>query len=418
MSKGTALTGLTVLLSAIGCGNSNSAAPDGGTNATGRAGAGNPTTGNRGAGGSGGASASNGAPTPTGVAGAGPTSAGAAGAIGTSPGAAGATGTSAGAAGATGTGTAGQTGATGAAGAGAAGTSGGSACGDPLTHCAGTMSGAWCVDAAPNGGQSFMGMWANRPDDVWLVGGDFSTGIVPNSTGMYAHFDGCAWTVTPRPDLPQLLGVWGAAPNDVWIVGSGSNAYRWDGSALTPFPIPGATIVRSVHGTSSADVWAVGVGGLFHWNGSAWAQSSTASGNDVWAVAPNDVWVASGSTDALHFDGTTWTATALTDFGLFTSWGDGTQAYAGGEGEALFHFTGGSWIKLQGRGGSSEGFTDIGGLGADIFAVGNNQIFRLTGDTFTPIPDGPPATGFRMVWVSPTQVWLAAGSGSVAHRSR
>ena len=54
-------------------------------------------------------------------------------------------------------------------------------------------------------------------------------------------------------------------------------------------------------------------------------------------------------------------ATPLTDFGLFTIWADGTQAYAGGEGEALFHFVGGTWTTLQGRGGSSQGFVDIGG---------------------------------------------------------
>ena len=269
----------------------------------------------------------------------------------------------------------------------------------------------------PGGLNSFRGLWANRPDDVWFVGGDLSTGIQAGPPGLFARFDGCTWTVTPRPDLPQLLSVWGASPNDVWMVGSSASAYHWDGSALTAFPVPGATILTSVNGTSGSDVWAVGVGGLFHWNGSAWARSSSASGNDVWAVAPNDVWVASGSTDALHFDGTTWSSTALTDFGLFAIWADGTQAYAGGEGEALFHFAGGGWTTLQGRGGSSEGFTDIGGLGADIFTVANFQVFRLSGNTFTPVPDAP-THGFRMVWVSPTQIWLGAGDGVVAHRTR
>ena len=141
-------------------------------------------------------------------------------------------------------------------------------------------------------------------------------------------------------------------------------------------------------------------------------------GTDLTVAAPNDVWVASGSTDALHFDGTTWSATALTDFGLFSIWGDGTQAYAGGEGEALFRFANGSWTKLQGRGGSSQGFTDIGGMGADIFTVGNLQVFRLSGNTFTPVPDVPQLVGYSMVWVSPTQIWFGAGDGEVAHRSR
>ena len=74
--------------------------------------------------------------------------------------------------------------------------------------------------------------------------------------------------------------------------------------------------------------------------------------------------------------------------------------------------------RSQGRGGSSEGFTDIGGIGTDIFTVGNNKLVRLSGNTFTPVTDVPPPMGYRMVWVSPTQIWLGARSGSIAHRSR
>jgi hypothetical protein len=259
------------------------------------------------------------------------------------------------------------------------------------------------------------GIWGNSPDNVWFVGGQFPPGGT-TAFGMFARFDGCAWTVTQRPDLPELHGVWGAGSNDVWLAGTNGTAYHWNGTTLTAVPVPGATNLRAVSGTSSTDVWAVGTG-IYHWNGSAWAQSSASAGNDVWAVSPTDVWVASGTTDALHFDGMTWTATALTDFGLFTIWGDSTQAYAGGEGEALFRFVGGSWTTLAVRGGSSEGFVDIGGLGADIFAVGNNKVVRLSGNTFAPATDVPFGS-YRSVWVSPTQVWFGASNGLVTHRSR
>ena len=303
----------------------------------------------------------------------------------------------------------------GAAGAGAGGTGGGMACaGDPLTRCTGTMSGPWCTETLAAGSLPFFsGLWAESPDDVWFTGGQFVPGPDLTAYGMFAHFDGCAWTVTQRPDLPQLSGVWGAAPNDVWMVGAGSNAYHWNGSALTAVPVPGATTLKSVSGTSGSDVWAVG-NGIFHWNGSAWAQSFASAGADVWAVAPNDVWVASGATDALHFNGTTWTGTPLTDFGLFSIWGDGTQAYAAGEGEAIFYFSGGTWTTLQGRGGSSQGFTDIGGLGTDIFTVGNFLVVRLSGATFAPVAGVPMDSngGYENVWVSPTQCGSAARAGS------
>ena len=328
------------------------------------------------------------------------------------------TGTGGGAGGTLG-GSAGVGGAAGAAGTGAGGTGGGAACpGDPLTRCTGTMMGAWCTETiGPGGMNSFSTIWANRPDDVWFVGGDFSSGRVSTASGMFAQFDGCAWTVTPRPDLPQLYGVWGAAPNDVWIVGTSGSAYHWDGAGLTAFPVGGATYLSSVHGTSSTDVWAVG-SGIFHWNGIFWSQSSASPGSDVWAVAPNNVWVASGNTDALQFTGTTWFPTTLTDFGLFSIWGDGTQVYAGGEGEALFRFAGGSWTTIQGRGGSSSGFVAIRGLGADVFAIGDARVVMLSGTTLTPVPDLPAPPFYSTLWVSPTQVWLAGGDGFVVRRPR
>jgi hypothetical protein len=327
----------------------------------------------------------------------------------------------AGAGGAAGAGTAGAgavAGAGGAAGSGAAGAGGGSACmGDPLTRCTGTVSGPWCSEMVSLGALPRMeSIWANSPDNVWYVGGQFPPGGATTAFGMIARFDGCAWTVTQRPDLPELHGVWGAGPNDVWLAGTNGTAYHWNGTTLTAVPVPGATNLRSVSGTSSTDVWAVGTG-IYHWNGSAWAQSSASTGDDVWAVSPTDVWVASGTTDALHFDGTTWIATTLTDFGLFSIWADGTQAYAAGEGESLFHFAGGSWTTLAVRGGSSEGFVDIGGLGADIFAVGNSKVVRLSGNTFAPATDVPFGS-YRSVWVSPTQEWFADSSGLVTHRSR
>jgi len=373
MVKGMALLGVGVLVSAVGCGSSNSGALGDGKNTGGHAGGSEPMA--SGAGGSVGTRPPGGAPSPSGTAGAN-------------------------------------------GGGGVGGTGGGAMCaGDPLTRCGGAMNGVWCTEMLSAGSNPFFtSLWANRPDDVWFVGGQFVPGPELTSFGMYAHFDGCTWTVTQRPDLPQLAGVWGAASNDVWLVGQNGSAYHWDGSTLTAVPVPGATSLNSVSGSSSRDVWAVGTG-IFHWDGSAWAQSSADVGDDVWAVAPNDVWVASGTTDARHFDGTTWTSTPLTDFGLFSIWGDGAQAYAGGEGEALFHFEGGSWTTLQGRGGSSQGFTDIGGLGADVFTVGNDKVVRLSGNTFTEVTDAP-LNFYGTVWVSPTQVWLGASGGTVTRRAR
>ena len=114
--------------------------------------------------------------------------------------------------------------------------------GDPLDALHGNDERALVHRDAGRGQPAFLlGPRANRPDDVWFTGGQFVPGPDLTAYGMFAHFDGCAWTVTQRPDLPQLSGVWGAAPNDVWMVGAGSDAYHWNGSAVTAVPVPGAT---------------------------------------------------------------------------------------------------------------------------------------------------------------------------------
>jgi hypothetical protein len=46
------------------------------------------------------------------------------------------------------------------------------------------------------------------------------------------------------------------------------------------------------------------------------------------------------------------------------------------------------------------------------------MVVRLAGTAFTPIPDNPAPMFFKTIWVSPTQVWLGAGDGSVARRVR
>ena len=90
-------------------------------------------------------------------------------------------------------------------------------------------------------------------------------------------------------------------------------ALHWNGSAWSSTSTGTTVDLASVSGTASNDVWALGLGTSLHWNGSAWSTvpgfppNSTVDlfDGDIWAVAPNDVWVALGLPDGLaHFDGT------------------------------------------------------------------------------------------------------------------
>ncbi len=60
------------------------------------------------------------------------------------------------------------------------------------------------------------------------------------------------------------------------------------------------TQFAAIHGTSDSDVWAGGWDGLVHFDGTKWREMATPFGIGtveiigIWALTPNDVWVATG----------------------------------------------------------------------------------------------------------------------------
>jgi hypothetical protein len=73
-------------------------------------------------------------------------------------------------------------------------------------------AGGWTALGAA-GPQEF-GIWGTAPNDVFVVGGIYSSSI--------RHFDGGKWTTMPLPTTADtiLAAVWGSGPNDVFAVDS------------------------------------------------------------------------------------------------------------------------------------------------------------------------------------------------------
>ena len=342
-------------------------------------------------------------------------------------------GASAGQGGPQGCGPGGQAG-TGAAGGGGTGGAGGgpvSCKSDPLRACPGTTSGRWCVEMLP-GGSTFEpeSVWSDRPDDVWVVGwrslanGDRATVLLRGN--------GCTWTElsNPAPErFPFADAVWGSSGNDVWIMGAGDGALHFDGESLTFVPMPIVGLVetanmRSISGTGPHDVWAVGTE-VWHWDGEQWTSMSVPTNNvnqffaDVWAVAPNDVWI-TGDQVVAHFDGAAWAvaqlftdAMNLSSF-LYTVWSDGTDVWAAGPGGRVHHYQNGAWSQVGTASDSGPSLNDLGGLNGDVHLVGTKTIDILDGAAgFVPVADAPPAAFFNQaVWVSPSQVWVVSSTES------
>jgi hypothetical protein len=307
-----------------------------------------------------------------------------------------------------------------------------------LTSCQGTMSGPWCVDTFTGDPTlSINAVWSDSPTDVWAVGssGAYTLGVGA-ATGVFFHWDGCQWQQS------QLAGagfndVWGASATDVWTVGDRGIALHWNGATWSPVPTGTTNIFAAVSGSSSSDVWSVGLDGAFHWNGTAWTPSPGIAatpglfysfGGDIWAVAPNDVWVAMAGVatgSVAHFDGTSWTISEVSprpDFLLFGIWSDSTTTWAVGEGTQILERSAGVWTQIQPPGGSSVGFENVMASGADVYAVGQSLVHSTGGGAFQEDTQAPSGS-FKGLWLTSSQVWVTggvfpAGAPVIMHRAR
>lgn len=166
---------------------------------------------------------------------------------------------------------------------------------------------------------------ALSPQDIWAV-----TAL----GGSVLTWNGSAWAVVaPRGAWKpgtRFTGITALSPTDVWVFGTASTRYpgagtwHWNGTAWSQVTgIAGGIFQASK--ASPTDVWAVGEAGgtmsaLLHRGGKTWQRVRPAAlagftYSRVLALAPRNVWVAgwlAGSPELGHFDGTSWTALAMT----------------------------------------------------------------------------------------------------------
>lgn len=142
-------------------------------------------------------------------------------------------------------------------------------------------------------GTIFFGIWGASGDDLWAVGGSFTTGgprrVIMRSLGG-------AWQAVASPaDVDEnvtYFKVWGASADDVWIVGDRGVVLRNTAAGLARVTAPGAERYVTVHGCGAADVYAVGGVGnglAVRFDGTAWAPV------DLGAVEPLNAVACTGS---------------------------------------------------------------------------------------------------------------------------
>lgn len=96
----------------------------------------------------------------------------------------------------------------------------------------------------------------------------------------------------------------------------------------------------------------------------------------IWGSGPDDVYMVGNPGFILHWDGTDWTRTDLTDETLTTVWGDGEgEVYICGHAGLIYRKSGSNWTRQDS--GTEENLYDIGrGPNGDLYAVGYNGALR------------------------------------------
>jgi len=202
------------------------------------------------------------------------------------------------------------------------------------------------------------GVWGSGPDDVYMVGGDATTGEV-------WHYDGAEWskdTTVPVTDL--LVWVFGFGPDDVWAVGEG-----------------GAVIRKTAAGWEQLDA------------------GTTEPLWGVWGASANDVWIVGGSPEGdaptlLHWDGSAFTPHVLdaaqndrNAVAVFKVWGIGGRTFAVGQDGLIIEFDGSQWVQMSAGADANDDFVSLWGTSSDhIVAVGGRASARIAtfdGSTWT-----------------------------------
>jgi hypothetical protein len=217
----------------------------------------------------------------------------------------------------------------------------------------------WKISPSPNQGAShnrLAGVAALSASSAWAVGSyDDATSI---SLPLILRWNGSSWQSSSVPTLTGateivLNGVTAIANNNAWAVGSyrDSNGdgktliLHWNGTSwqkvASPNPNSFRNALNAVTAVSAGDIWAVGSTSdgsgyktlVLRWNGASWQTVSSPSpgspnnellgvaavaSDDVWAVGYSGIGHDDGAVLALHWNGTSWQATARPDSGTTT----------------------------------------------------------------------------------------------------
>ena len=133
--------------------------------------------------------------------------------------------------------------------------------------------------------------------DIWVVGETATRGYTGGTrTSVLLHYNGSAWSQVTVPDSSGLLDVDAVSPTDAWAIAADGSVLKWNGSAWSVMTTLELSNDAAIAALSPTDVYVAQLGGLSHYNGTAWTTTSIPSGVNVLTahavVSPGHVWFA------------------------------------------------------------------------------------------------------------------------------
>jgi len=241
---------------------------------------------------------------------------------------------------------------------------------------------------------SLAGVWGTGPHDVLAVG----------AGGTILHFDGTGWSRMDSGTSVDLEGVWADRPDDAFAVGGTtsdqpSTILRFDGTRWSPMTMSRLGKLGRVWGSGPNDVYAVPlldaltIDSVFHWNGTSWSQepiNQSGAPIAIWGTGANNVYAVGPSTDPSTFQ----------FFGIVARWNGASWQPFGAPAASL-----GSAAQLV--------YSNVAGSGAgDVFITTDTSLQHLRSLTGTWEQIKTPFSGtMRGLSVTPTRVFIVGAFG-------
>lgn len=275
-------------------------------------------------------------------------------------------------------------------------------------------------------GPNLVGVWASGANDAWFI----------TNAATVVHYDGASFTESAplvSGGGASLKTIWGTAPNDIWVGGTnGQNPVfmRYDGASWKPqaqATLFNGAAIDTMYASSKTTAFAAGDPSLAiqKWDGASWKIDTTLTtlANPIsvlWGTDDANVLaIESASTKLWLYNGAAWTIDSRISAALYSLGGSSKTDIWAGASQAVWHFDGSTWTRtaLAQATGTINSVSSV--SATDAWAVDSLGVtFHYDGATWKRMDTGISSTSsakLNAFSVGPKLTWLA-GRGILSVR--